>query len=74
VQVYVFVGEHVALVDLVRCLQRRRLLERGEYIIISVDDEIYDPEKRNKILERGKTSDHQHQRGKNRSKIKDMSR
>lgn len=29
------------MVDFVRCLQNRKLLESGEYIVISVDDEIY---------------------------------
>ncbi|KAI5716079.1 hypothetical protein M8J76_000649 [Diaphorina citri] len=42
-RVYVFVGEHIALVDFVLCLQKRTLLDSGDYIIISVDDEIYDP-------------------------------
>lgn len=51
--VYVFVGEHIALVDFVRCLQQRRLLERGEYVVISVDDEIYDPEHKRSIVQRG---------------------
>lgn len=50
---YVFVGEHVALVDFVKVLHRRGLLERGEYVVISVDDEIYDPESKHKILQRG---------------------
>lgn len=56
VSVYVFVGEHIALVDFVKCLQRRGLLETGDYVVISVDDEIYDPDpnRRMKITERGK--------------------
>jgi len=52
--VYVFVGEHIALVDFVYCLQRLHLLDKGEYIIISVDDEIYDPDHRLNIIRRGK--------------------
>jgi len=52
--VYVFVGEHIALVDFVYCLQRLRLLDKGEYVIISVDDEIYDPDHRLNIVQRGK--------------------
>lgn len=52
--VYVFVGEHIALVDFVYCLQRLHLLDKGEYIIISVDDEIYDPDHRLNIVRRGK--------------------
>jgi guanylate cyclase len=51
--VYVFVGEHIALVDFVYCLQRLHLLDKGEYIIISVDDEIYDPDHRLNIVQRG---------------------
>lgn len=50
---YVFVGEHVALVDFVKVLHRRGLLEKGEYVVISVDDEIYDPESKHKIVQRG---------------------
>ncbi|KDR24308.1 Guanylate cyclase 32E [Zootermopsis nevadensis] len=51
-RVYVFVGEHIALVDFVYCLQRLHLLDKGEYIIISVDDEIYDPDHRLNIVQR----------------------
>ncbi|KAK9883749.1 hypothetical protein WA026_001938 [Henosepilachna vigintioctopunctata] len=51
-RVYVFVGEHIALIDFVKCLQRRRLLDSGEYVVISVDDEIYDPNKRINIIRR----------------------
>lgn len=51
--VYVFVGEHIALVDFVKCLQRRKLLDSGDYVVISVDDEIYDPNRRIKIIQRG---------------------
>lgn len=53
-KVYVFVGEHIAMVDFVRCLQNRRLLETGDYMVISVDDEIYDPTRRSNIVQRGK--------------------
>ncbi|KAJ1526714.1 hypothetical protein ONE63_008294 [Megalurothrips usitatus] len=51
-RVYVFVGEHVALVDFVKVLHRRGLLEKGEYVVISVDDEIYDPKSKHKIVQR----------------------
>ncbi|XP_039285437.1 guanylate cyclase 32E [Nilaparvata lugens] len=51
-RVYVFVGEHIALVDFVLCLQRQHLLDLGEYIVISVDDEIYDPEHKSNIIQR----------------------
>lgn len=52
--VYVFVGEHIAMVDFVRCLQNRKLLETGNYMVISVDDEIYDAKRRSNIMERGR--------------------
>ncbi|XP_034830780.2 guanylate cyclase 32E [Maniola hyperantus] len=42
-RVYVFLGEHIALVDFVNILQRRGLLAAGEYAVVAVDDEIYDP-------------------------------
>ncbi|XP_050503369.1 guanylate cyclase 32E [Diabrotica virgifera virgifera] len=51
-RVYVFVGEHIALIDFVKCLQRRKLLETGDYVVISVDDEIYDPNRRIKLIRR----------------------
>ncbi|KAJ8974726.1 hypothetical protein NQ317_000392 [Molorchus minor] len=51
-RVYVFVGEHIALIDFIKCLQRRRLLDTGDYVVISVDDEIYDPNRRIKIIRR----------------------
>lgn len=41
--VYVFLGEHIALVDFVKVLQKRGLLTNGEYAVVAVDDEIYDP-------------------------------
>ncbi|CAG9824690.1 unnamed protein product, partial [Phaedon cochleariae] len=50
--VYVFVGEHIALIDFIKCLQRRKLLESGDYVVISVDDEIYDPNRRIKLIRR----------------------
>ncbi|XP_046988319.1 guanylate cyclase 32E-like [Schistocerca americana] len=51
-RVYVFVGKHMALMDFVKCLQRRHLLDSGDYIVISVDDEIYDPSKKLNVLHR----------------------
>ncbi|XP_037958924.1 guanylate cyclase 32E [Teleopsis dalmanni] len=51
-RVYIFVGEHFAMVDFVRCMQNRKLLQDGDYIIISVDDEIYDSKLRFNIMER----------------------
>lgn len=40
------------MVDFVRCMQNRQLLQNGDYIIISVDDEIYDSKRRVNIMER----------------------
>ncbi|KAI8435595.1 hypothetical protein MSG28_003871 [Choristoneura fumiferana] len=42
-RVYVFLGEHIALADFVKVLQRRGLLQTGDYAVVAVDDEIYDP-------------------------------
>lgn len=41
--VYLFIGEHVALVDFVKALHELGALANGEYIIISIDDFDYDP-------------------------------
>lgn len=38
-----FLGEHIALVDFMKVLQRRGFLINGEYAVVAVDDEIYDP-------------------------------
>lgn len=38
-----FLGEHIALVDFMKVLQRRGLLADGAYAVVAVDDEIYDP-------------------------------
>ncbi|KAJ8923190.1 hypothetical protein NQ315_001744 [Exocentrus adspersus] len=51
-RVYVFVGEHIALIDFIKCLQKRKLLDTGDYVVISVDDEIYDPNRKIKIIRR----------------------
>ncbi|XP_035707425.1 guanylate cyclase 32E isoform X2 [Folsomia candida] len=37
-RVYVFIGEHVALVHLVRAMAAKGLFDLGEYVVISVDD------------------------------------
>lgn len=37
--VYVFIGEHVALVHLVRAMAAKGLFDLGEYVVISVDDQ-----------------------------------
>lgn len=39
--------------DFLTCMQQKHLLDNGEYIIISVDDEIYNPEKE-KLFSTGK--------------------
>lgn len=49
-------GEHIATVDFVRCLQNKNLLQTGEYVVISVDDEIYDLQQRVKFMDRGELS------------------
>lgn len=36
--VYVFIGEHVALVHLVRVLAKKGAFDNGEYIVITIDD------------------------------------
>lgn len=41
--VYVFVGDYIEMVDFVRCMQNRKLLSSGDYMVISIDDEGYDP-------------------------------
>lgn len=51
--VYVFIGEHIAMIDFIKCLQNRNLLRGGEYMVISVDDEIYNPKKHSSIVKRG---------------------
>ncbi|XP_052864300.1 guanylate cyclase 32E [Anopheles cruzii] len=50
-RVYVFVGDHIEMVDFVRCLQNRKLLSTGDYIVISIDDEIYDPNMKRNIYQ-----------------------
>lgn len=40
--VYVFVGENLALEDFVRVMQNKKLLETGNYMVVSVNDEIYE--------------------------------
>jgi len=42
--VYLFIGEHVALVDFVKALDSLRVLENGEYVVISIDDFIFNAE------------------------------
>ncbi len=42
------------MVDFLKCLQDRNLLKTGEYLVISVDDEIHDPNKPLSVMSRGK--------------------
>lgn len=42
--VYVFVGDHFTLDDFMLCLQERKLLDKGDYMVISVNDEFYNPD------------------------------
>ncbi|EFX89873.1 hypothetical protein DAPPUDRAFT_39825, partial [Daphnia pulex] len=43
-RVYLFIGEHIALVDFVKALHGLKVLGNGDYMIISIDDFIFDPE------------------------------
>jgi len=43
-RVYLFIGEHIALVDFVKALHELGALDNGEYVIISIDDFNYDPD------------------------------
>jgi len=38
--VYVFIGEHVALVHLIRAMANKKLFDNGHYMVISVDDKL----------------------------------
>ena len=42
--VYLFIGEHIALVDFVKALHGLKVLGNGDYMIISIDDFIFDPD------------------------------
>lgn len=45
--VYVFVGGQWALDDFLLCLQDKKLLENGEYMVVSVNDEFYNTDLKN---------------------------
>lgn len=51
ITVYVFVGDYIEMVDFVRCLQNRNLLSSGDYMVISIDDEVYDPSTKRNIYQ-----------------------
>lgn len=40
-RVYVFIADNEALIDFARYMQKHNYLDKGEYVIISVDDEIH---------------------------------
>lgn len=42
--VYVFVGDYWAMDDFMMCLQEKKLLDKGDYMVISVNDEFYNPD------------------------------
>nr|XP_029715763.1 guanylate cyclase 32E-like [Aedes albopictus] len=50
-RIYVFVGDYIEMVDFVRCLQNRYLLSSGDYMVISIDDEVYDPSTKRNIYQ-----------------------
>ncbi|XP_021700772.1 guanylate cyclase 32E isoform X2 [Aedes aegypti] len=50
-RIYVFVGDYIEMVDFVRCLQNRNLLSSGDYMVISIDDEVYDPSTKRNIYQ-----------------------
>ncbi|XP_053691756.1 guanylate cyclase 32E [Sabethes cyaneus] len=50
-RIYIFVGEYIEMVDFVRCLQNRNLLDNGDYLVISIDDEIYDSSTKRNIYQ-----------------------
>lgn len=45
--VYLFIGQHVALVHFVKALYRIKELQSGDYMVISIDDFILDAEGNN---------------------------
>jgi hypothetical protein len=45
--VYLFIGQHVALVHFVKALYRVKELQSGDYMVISIDDFILDAEGNN---------------------------
>lgn len=51
-----FVGGPWALDDFMLCLQERKLLDTGEYMVISVNDEFYNPD--TKPVQEGKPSEY----------------
>ncbi|XP_035209039.1 guanylate cyclase 32E-like [Stegodyphus dumicola] len=52
-RVYVVIADIYALVDFVRIMQKEGLFDKGEYIVISLDeDEVYDPYKKHQYIRR----------------------
>lgn len=54
--VYVFVGGQWALDDFMLCLQDKKLLDSGDYMVISVNDEFYNPDL--KTIQDGRQSEY----------------
>lgn len=54
--VYVFVGGQWALDDFMLCMQDRKLLDSGDYMVISVNDEFYNPDL--KTIQDGRQSEY----------------
>ncbi|XP_062545838.1 guanylate cyclase 32E [Armigeres subalbatus] len=50
-RIYVFVGDYIEMVDFVRCLQNKYLLSNGDYMVVSIDDEVYDPSTKRNIYQ-----------------------
>lgn len=42
--VYVFVGGQYALEDFMECMQERKLLDNGDYMVIAVNEEFFNPD------------------------------
>ena len=51
--VYVFLGDPHALIDFVRCMNEKSLND-GDYLVIAVQDETFDPKHRYKYLKKCK--------------------
>lgn len=53
---YVYVGSHHQLVDFLHSLRELGTLDKGEYVIVSLDDYFYDPKgSKSQYIIRGKT-------------------
>ena len=50
--VYVFLGDPHALIDFVRDMYERNLNVNGEYLVIAVQDETFDPKNKFKYIKK----------------------